>query len=461
MDWVPTISDRQGPLFQRIVNALAEAIQEGRLRPGQTLPTHRALAGALGVDLTTVTRAYAEARRQGLTDATVGRGTFVKAQPTGGLRPSAMPGIDLSMNLPPQPADADLDGRLARALAEVRAESGLAPYLTYQQPGGTGAERKVAAEWLGERAPGLARSLAPDRLVLSPGTQPALFALLLAHAAPGDTVLTEKLTYPGFKAAAAALGVALAGVEMDEEGMLPAALDRAARGGTARIVYLTPTMQNPTTATMSAERRERIAAVVRKRGLLLIEDDPYTFLAPGLTPIAALIPERTYLAASLSKAIAPGLRTSLVVAPDAAAAARCASLLRAVVQMSSPLMAAIATKWMRDGTATALIAAVRNEAAARQALAREALQEHAASAHPAGLHVWLELPHRWPAPRFVAHVGGRGLAVVTAEAFATDAAPPNAIRLALGAARSQAQLARALAILAEALGGADAEPQIV
>ncbi|WP_244438489.1 GntR family transcriptional regulator [Hyphomicrobium nitrativorans] len=61
-------------MFQRIVNALAEAIEDGRLRAGQTLPTHRALASALGIDLTTVTRAYAEARRQGLTDATVGRG---------------------------------------------------------------------------------------------------------------------------------------------------------------------------------------------------------------------------------------------------------------------------------------------------------------------------------------------------------------------------------------------------
>lgn len=462
MDWVPTISDRQGPLFQRIVNALAEAIQEGRLRPGQTLPTHRALAGALGVDLTTVTRAYAEARRQGLTDATVGRGTFVKVQPVGGLRASAMPGIDLSMNLPPQPADADLDGRLARALAEVRAESGLAPYLTYQQPGGTGAERKVAAEWLGERVPALAPSLTPDRLVLSPGTQPALFALLLAHAVPGDAVLTETLTYPGFKAAAAALGLALTGVEMDDEGMIPAALDRAARGGGAKIVCLTPTMQNPTTATMSAERRERIAAIVRKRGLILIEDDPYTFLAPGLPPIASFAPERTYFAASLSKAIAPGLRTSLVVGPDAASTARCAALLRAVVQMSAPLMAAIATKWMRDGTAGELIRAVRDEAAARQTLARAALQGHDAAAHPAGLHVWLGLPKRWPAPRFVAHLGGRGLAVVTADAFATaDAVPPNAIRLALGAARSQAHLARALAILKDALGSPGAESQIV
>lgn len=457
MDWVPTISDRQGPLFQRIVNALAEAVAEGRLRAGQALPTHRALARALGVDLTTVSRAYAEAARQGLTEATVGRGTFVKAQPMAGARPAAMPGIDLSMNLPPQPTEADLDGRLARAFAELRAERGLAPYLTYQQPGGTAHERQAAAEWLRAIVP----ELAPERLVISPGTQPALFALLLALARPGDTIFTEMLTYPGIKSAASALGIALAPVEMDGEGMIPQALDRAARGGAAKVVFLTPTMHNPTTATMSAERRERIAAVVRKRGLTVIEDDPYTFLAGGLPPIATLAPERTYLAASLSKAIAPGLRTSLVVAPDRSAATRLTALLRAVVQMPAPLMTAIATRWMQDGTADSIIAAVRAEAAARQTLARGALEGHDVSAHPAGLHVWLRLPPRWMASRFVAQLENRGLAVVTADAFATETSAPNAIRIALGAARNRPQLAKALDILRDALDGATPDIGIV
>ncbi|WP_291181640.1 PLP-dependent aminotransferase family protein [Hyphomicrobium sp.] len=434
-------------MYQRIVTALAEDIAAGRLRQGQALPTHRRLARALGVDLTTVTRAYAEARRQGLTEATVGRGTFVKGLPSPALRSAATPGIDLSMNLPPQPAEADLDARFAKALSDIRAESGLAAYLTYQQPGGTAAERQAAAEWLQALVPGIT----PDRLILAPGTQAALFCLLLAHAAPGDSMLTERLTYPGLKAAASAAGIRLIGLDMDEAGIVPAALDRAARAGAARLVYLLPTLHNPTTATMPAERRARIADIVRKRGLTLIEDDPYSFLAPGLAPLSTLIPERAYLAASLSKCIAPGLRTSLVVTPDAEAAARLAGLLRATLQMPAPLMAAVATRWMRDGTAEAIMTAVRSEAAARQQLAREALAPHAYAAHPSGHHIWLPLPAHWPAARFAAHLHGRGLAVVTGDAFATDAAPPNAIRLALGAARSRVQLAKALDILADAL----------
>lgn len=444
-------------MYQRIVGALADDIASGRLRQGQALPTHRALAGALGVDLTTVTRAYAEARRQGLTEATVGRGTFVKARPQPSPRSPATPGIDLSMNIPPQPAEADLDARLAQTLAEVRAETGLAAYLTYQQAGGTAAERQAATEWMQPLVPGLT----PDRLVLAPGTQAALYCILLAHLAPGDSVLTERLTYPGLKAAAAAAGIRLIGIDMDHEGISPAALDRAARSGSAKVVYLMPTLHNPTTATMPAARRERIAEIIRKRGLTLIEDDPYSFLAPGSSPVSALIPERAYLAASLSKCVAPGFRTSLVAAPDRNAAARLASLFRATLQMPAPLMSAVATRWMRDGTASAIVDAVRAEAAARQALAREALRHHAYAAHPLGHHIWLPLPAAWPAQRFAAHLHGRGLAVVTSEAFATDASPPNAIRLALGAARGRAQLAKALEILSDALAVRAPDDQVV
>ena len=57
MDWLPTLSEWQGPVFMRIVDALAADIASGRLVRGQQIPTHRALAGALDIDLTTVTRA--------------------------------------------------------------------------------------------------------------------------------------------------------------------------------------------------------------------------------------------------------------------------------------------------------------------------------------------------------------------------------------------------------------------
>ncbi len=117
MDWSPTLDAADGPVYEGIVEALERDISSGRLHRGERLPTHRALAKTLGVDLTTVTRAYNEARRRGLTEARVGQGTFVsesRARPAG--HAAAGIAVDLSMNLPPSPIEADLEGRIMRGL---------------------------------------------------------------------------------------------------------------------------------------------------------------------------------------------------------------------------------------------------------------------------------------------------------------------------------------------------------
>src|SRR4051794_35875093 len=171
MDWRPTLNDREGPLYRRIVDALTADVASGRLRRGQQLPTHRALAKALGIDLTTVTRAYTEARRRGVIEARVGLGTFV-TESMSYIRHSTVPQplLDLSMNIPPQPIEADLEGRLTRGIAAIQREMGLSAHLNYREPGGSEAERKIAAAWL---RPRIANAEA-DHIVICPGTQNAL-----------------------------------------------------------------------------------------------------------------------------------------------------------------------------------------------------------------------------------------------------------------------------------------------
>jgi len=458
MDWSPTISDRLGPVYIRILDALIEDIASGRLYRGQQLPTHRALASALGVDLTTVTRAYGEARRRGLTEARVGQGTFV----ADGVAPvPRMPvssrDIDLSMNLPPQPAEADLEGRMLRGLAAIERESGLAAYLNYRQAGGSDDDRGVAAEWMQPRI----KTARRDNLVISPGTQTALMSLLLTLTRRGDVVLCENLTYPGFKAAAAQIGLRLVGVAMDRDGIVPDALDAACRRHKAKTIYLVPTIHNPTTATMSPARRERVAAIIARHKAILIEDDAYGLLDTQSLPLASLIPEQTYLVASLSKCIAPGLRTSFVVTPDRNAAAGLAGALAATAQMPVPLILALVNRWIRDGSADTMIKAIGAEAAARQKLAVNALRGHKFSAHPRGHHIWLPLAAAGSLAEFAAQLHRLGLAVVTSDAFSVDKSPPPAVRVALGAARDRAELMRALEMLATTLKTPAAAPQIV
>ena len=446
MDWNPTISELSGPRYQRIVDAMEADIAAGRLVRGQQLPTQRALAKALGIDLTTVTRAYTEARRRGIMEARVGQGSFVSetsARCTVDLpHPVA---IDLSMNVPPHPLEAQLDERIIAGLEAIRAQSGLTAFLNYQPPGGSAHEREVAARWMRTRVP----HAHADKLVIFPGAQTILFNLLAHLARPGDVVLTEAITFPGIKAAAAQLGVKLVGVPMDDGGILPDALAKACRAHRPKAIYLIPTLHNPTTATLAPDRRSAIARIIRDADTTLIEDDAYGLLDRSASPIANLIPERTYLATTLSKCIAPALRVAYLLTPDSGAQLQMRGHLQATVQMPAPLMVALVTHWLESGVADRIITAIRNEAIGRQQLAQRALKGFQFQAKPAAHHLWLHLPEG--RPDIAGHLLRNGLAIVAGDAFTVDGTSPHAARVSLGAARNRSELSEALRILVGAL----------
>jgi len=446
MDWNPTISELSGPRYQRIVDAMEADIAAGRLVRGQQLPTQRALAKALGIDLTTVTRAYTEARRRGIMEARVGQGSFVSE--TSARRTVDLPhpvAIDLSMNVPPHPLEAQLDERIIAGLEAIRAQSGLTAFLNYQPPGGSAHEREVAARWMRTRVP----HAHADKLVIFPGAQTILFNLLAHLARPGDVVLTEAITFPGIKAAAAQLGVKLVGVPMDDGGILPDALAKACRAHRPKAIYLIPTLHNPTTATLAPDRRSAIARIIRDADTTPIEDDAYGLLDRSASPIANLIPERTYLATTLSKCIAPALRVAYLLTPDSGAQLQMRGHLQATVQMPAPLMVALVTHWLESGVADRIITAIRNEAIGRQQLAQRALKGFQFQAKPAAHHLWLHLPEG--RPDIAGHLLRNGLAIVAGDAFTVDGTSPHAARVSLGAARNRSELSEALRILVGAL----------
>lgn len=441
--WLRQLDPAAGPRYLQIVGLIESAVETGTLRPGDRLPPQRSLAGLLDVDLTTVTRAYAEARHRNLLDAVTGRGSFVSAR-----KEQFGPPIDLSMNIPPAPKGVRLAELMQRGIAEVLARSSADLLMTYHVGPGALADRAAGCAWL---EPLLGR-IEPQRLVIAPGAQPALVALLTSLAAPGATILTEPLTYPGLLAAARQRGLQAVPVAADADGIMPEALEDAARAHGAKLLCLTPTIQNPTTITMPARRRHEIVEVARAHDLTIVEDDPYSLLAGDAPPpFAALAPERTYHVSTLSKGLTPGLRTAFVVTPVGAEPDAFVAALRALVLMPSPLMTALATHWIRVGAAGDLLKGVREEAAARQVLARSILPG-TAQAHPNGLHVWQPLPAHWDRYRLIEAVRQHGLGVTPSDAFAVEGRAPDAVRISLGGVAERARLVEALRTLAAVMG---------
>lgn len=440
--WLLELDRGAGPRYLQIADALERAMFEGQLKPGDRLPPQRELAARLKVDLTTVTRAYDEAKRRNLLEGRGARGTYV-AMPKVELAQV----LDLSMNTPPPPAGVQFDDLLKQGVSQVLLRTDNELLMTYHLGGGSESDRTAGAKWL---EPMFGR-LDPEHIVVCPGAQAALAALILAHSVPGDVILAEPTIYPGLRAAAEQFGRRLVTVATDDYGMLPDALEKACRQHRARLVYLNPTLQNPTTVTMPARRRKEIAAIAVRRGARIIEDDPYWLFAESAPPpVARFAPDHAYYVSTLSKCLTPGLRVAFVVIRDAVERERFISALRSFALMAAPLTTALATQWIFDGSAQQLFQGVKDEAQARHALAHEVLTGRPQAAS-SGLHIWLTLPSYWTSSELARAASAEGLAVTPAEVFSASTLSPNAIRISLGSILDRKQLGAGLRRLSHLL----------
>jgi DNA-binding transcriptional MocR family regulator len=440
--WLGNFVFHGGPRYLQIADFIERALSDGRLKAGDRLPPQRRLANMLQVDLTTVTRAYDEAKRRNLLEGRGAQGTYAAAP-----KVELIEMMDLSMNMPPPPEGIDFDDMLKQGLAQVLLRADSALLMNYHLGGGSKVARAAGARWL---APMLGK-VDQEHIAICPGAQSALAALILMLSRAGEVILTEPAVYPGLRAAAQLLGRRIATVQTDEAGMLPDMLERACREHGAPLLYLNPTLQNPTALTMPEQRRREIVTVAKRCGARIIEDDPYWLLARDAPPPLAHSESRhVYYVSSLSKALTPGLRTAFVVLRDVHEQERFLFALRSFVLMATPLTTALATQWIHDGAAGRLLAGVRNEACARQMLTRQVLAGTLAGPGD-GLHVWLPLPSYWTSRDLAATARAEGLAVTASDAFVAGPQPPNAIRISLGACRDRTHLAAALGKLSQLL----------
>lgn len=425
------LSSGHGAKYKRLAEAMELRILDGSIEGGAKLPPHRSLADRLGVTIGTVSRAYAELERMGLVVARVGDGTFVRQRDLERKRDIGFSNFveerpeqfDMSRNMHIPGAETSL---LAQSLLELaRSPQTLAEMTLYTPDAGLPRYRQAGARWL---AHGDFRPQAEQVLCVN-GGQHGLLCTLMALLRAGDTLVTEQLTYPGLISAARMLGIKLLGAAMDEEGLIPAALDELCRQHRISALYCTPTLQNPTTGVLSVARREALVAVCREHNLLIIEDEAHAVLVEDRPPpLSFYAPERSVLIGSLSKAVAAGLRVGYLHAP-VPLISRIAAALRGSCWMATPLAMELASGWIESGVAEKLLGQQIIEIGRRKQLVEGLLEGLSYRTHPQCPHFWIEVPEPWRASDVEAELKLKNYLVATAEAFAVGrAAVPQFVR---------------------------------
>ncbi|WP_406281434.1 PLP-dependent aminotransferase family protein [Nocardia sp. NBC_00881] len=295
----------------------------------------------------------------------------------------------------------------------------------------------------------------PHRLHIATGGSGALHNVCMALLDPGDVVLVETPTYGPAVKVFRSHGATVIGVESDEYGILPEALDAALAQHDTAFVYLLPTFHNPTGRTMPEVRRLRIAEVVTRRGELVVEDDVYTDLRYRGEPLPtfwSFAPDNTVYITSLSKTVAPALRIGITVLPEYLLEPVLA-LKQGIDMQTSVLNQAIAAEFLGSAVASTHLARIVETYAAKLDTVVEALGRHFPTGFSwtepdGGMFVWVEGPADFDADALMRPALEAGVAFMPGSVFfAAPDASHNAMRLSF-ASVPEADIDRGIKLLA-------------
>ncbi|MGA9368615.1 MAG: PLP-dependent aminotransferase family protein, partial [Steroidobacteraceae bacterium] len=362
------------PLYRQIAVWFQRAIVNGQLRPGQRVPSTRALADELKISRIPVLGAYELLIAEGYLRPLVGAGTCVSESIPDGVfepvrqglpstveqsesggkrrtsrRAAGMPGpaqewlerargcVDLT-HFPVREWSRLINRHTRRLSREVMGYSDAMGYWPF---------REAVAEYLGAF-----RGVRCDasQVLVTTGSQQGVQLSALALLDPQDPVLIEEPSYPGAQQALKAAGARLIPVPTDRDGMnVASAIERAGR---ARVAFVTPSHQFPMGVTMSAARRLELLAWAGRNGAWILEDDYDSEFRFGGSPIGSLqgvdSESRVIYIGTLSKVIAPALRLGFLVIPRDLI--RSFLMLRSACDTFSPLLyQLVMTDFIREG----------------------------------------------------------------------------------------------------------------
>lgn len=442
------------PLYMQIVEQIQQHIRTGALPLGSRLPPIRELAIDLGLTRLTVHNAYAELQADDWIESHVGRGTYVSkridfdtipAPYATPVVPEPDPGaLGEVMRLSHLPemisfAQAAADPAMfpvrewGRALQHVMAE-GDPRLFDYGVTQGEIGLREQLAQLLLDRAV----QVPPEHIVVTSGAQQGIDIVIRALVRPNEKILVEQPGYLGVIERIKLQGIHAIGVPMDDEGIIPGALEAAIETHHPRMLYTVPTFQNPTGVSMSLERQQEILAVAMRHDLIILEDDIYGSLSyDGASPLPLKARDTAgvviYLS-SFSKMLMPGIRIGLL----AAAPPRLAPLIAAKRLSdlhSPPLIQCALADYLQRGGFAAHLRTIRGVYRERRDFFIDCLRRHfpadASWTMPhGGFCIWVALPAGINGGDFYAESLERGVGFAPGHAFFPEHMRHGYMRLA-------------------------------
>lgn len=444
--WRPKELNTDKTLYIAIADAIELDIKRGYLKPDDKMPPQRHIAEVIGVNLTTITRAYNLAKKRGMLTAVTGKGTFV-ANEKEYLLPRISSGED-------EVIDLGLVGTLniehkeiSKIISDISRYSNLSLLLDYVPSNGLLEHRQMGKVWIKSHG----YDVDPDDVVICAGAMHAINCCLTSLFTQGDKIAADSLTFAGFINSCSTNNMKLEGVEMDDEGMIPESLELLCLKQDIKGVYLMPNLQNPTATTMSLERKKKISEVIRKYDLLLIEDDVYNLFDESVKPISSFIPEHSIFISGTSKNLYAGLRIAYAVVPQKYHK-RFVQTVTTTIWMAPPMSCEIVSQLIKRGIATDLISQKKKIINDRLSITKRILKDYDVQGVENSQFAWLKLPSHLNALEFEHLALLNKVRVIASSKFSiSHGLVPNAVRISFANVSTNELLIKGLEKLVEIL----------
>lgn len=455
--WLPDRQRLKRPVYLSLAQQIEEDILNGKLKGGDKLPPQREIADYIGVNFTTVSRAYKQCENKNLIYGVEGSGTFVS--------PQAVQPETNSMDMNKVHRQNGYDSKIvmgfvssfeqcneiARStMVKVCQREDIGRLMNYENPTGLSYHKEIALHWMSRF--GIQANVS-DVLITS-GAMNAISLCLISLFEPGDRIAVDYYVFFNLIQLAKNLHLQLVPIEGDEAGMLPEQLDYCCENNRIKGIFLMPSCANPTTVFMPIARKNELAAVIQKHGLIVLEDEYFAFATAGYleeyaVPMRELLPEQTIYLCTTSYAICSGLRIAFMVVPHQYLQTLTTILCNMNVK-SPALNAEIVCELIRNGKANEILEAKIELSKTANQLFQKYFP-NSFTGHPYSFFRWLKIPKALQADNSIGwQILSKGVHSYYSRRFVCGKEKDERyLRLSLSSADSFENLEQGLKIIAE------------